>query len=338
LVPLTAAEYLAKEFPQEEWRINHLVPTTGFGVILAAEKTGKSLFALQMAFSIAGGIAFLGRSVSRASVLLIEEEGSQRGFQKRLQSQMGALGLLFEPPPAHFLVRAQVRLDDRETLEEIRSLVRQNEIRVVIVGPLSQVAQIEDENKAGEVNALVRTINALATELDIAVVVIHHRRKGTVGHGPPTSISGFFETARGSNALVAAMDVGIGLYRNQEDDHAWMLVLHRDSESFREYLAFDPHQLCFWPSEAPPTPTSNQNASALELLNERGSLTLTDASVGLKVSRNTAQTRLDRLVEAGQATCTVGGRGRREYFAVSQVEMTDGDGASQVLTSQLSTP
>jgi hypothetical protein len=320
LEPLRAAQFLEFAFPTEEWIIDRLLPATGLGLILAAEKTGKSLFALQMALSIAAGVPFLGRTVKQANVLLVEEEGSQRGFQKRLERQMLALALAGTDPPAHFLVRAQVRVDDATILDDLRAVIVRDNIRVLVVGPLSQIAQIEDENKAGEVNALCRTLNELATELRLAVVVIHHRRKGSAGQGAPKSISGFFESGRGSNALIAAMDVGIGLYREQEDGHAWLYALHRDAESFREYVAFDRDSLCFSESDQPAPTGTTPRGNVAQFLTPGRIVTPSEVAVALGISRNTAQTRLDELAASGEVTMDVGVRRRREYKLVDAPE------------------
>lgn len=323
LKPLSVADYLALDFPVEQWLVDKLLPKSGLGLILAAEKTGKSFFALQLALCVGAGVDFVDRPVRRSSVLLIEEEGSPAGYQRRMRRQVAALGLDPAAVSAHFLVRKQVRLDDPAILDAIGALVRELGIRLVVVGPLSQVAQIEDENKSGEINALVRRLNGFVAEHELLLLLVHHRRKSGNGQGRPKGVSAFFESARGSNALVAAIDVGIGLYREQSEEDAWMYVLQRDAESYVQPLRWDTEALDFTAREEETTASTNRMNAYLALLRQYDVVTTGFAASMVGDARNTAQRRLDQLVGSGQATMVRGPRARREYSIIGRPLFAD---------------
>jgi hypothetical protein len=332
LAPLSVPEYLDKVFPDQTWLAERLLPVSGLGLILGAEKTGKSFFALQLALCVGAGIPFIGRQTRQTNVLLIEEEGSMAAYQRRLRRHVAELHLEGAEIRAHFLVREQVRLDDPATLLEIRRLIVELELGLVIVGPLSQVAQIEDENKSGEINSLVRDLNAVASEYEMMLLLVHHRRKGAAGQSAPSSVNGFFETARGSNALVAAIDSGIGLWREQEKSSARMYVLQRDSESFRAALDFDAQTGVFRPSDEPLETTVVTTEVVLDLLRQKHKTTASVAAALLGKSRNTAQKMLDELVTQGKATVDTGKRGRYEYSLVDLTQAPSTTTPFQVLS------
>lgn len=310
----TFSEFLALEFASAEFRVEGLLPGVGTCLILGAEKSGKSLLGLQLCLAVAGGVPFLGRSVAQAPTLLIEEEGAPRAHQYRVARQASSMGLINSADlPLHLMIRQQVRLDNREMLESVRQIIVERGVKLVVVGPLSQVADLEDENQAAEINSLMKVLTGLATELDILICLVHHRRKQDARNGRPTSIKAFFDSARGSSALVASVDVGLGVGRDPEDTEGWLFCLMRDEASFMTHYDFDARSLCIYPSEAPARDTKAPPEEVLKLLLANGPMGARDVAIAIGVARGTAQDRIDRLIAAGQVK-KINGEGRQVLF------------------------
>ena len=144
----------------------------------------------------------------------------------------------------------------------------------------------------------MRTINGLATELGILLVLVHHRRKDAAGAGAP-NIRGFFASARGSSALVAAVDVGLGLLREQEDAHGWLYVLHRDEASFKEHFDFNPASLLLTSSPVPDRNVKAPPADVLQLFKVDGAMGIAQVASRFGISYNTASERVRTLLDQG---------------------------------------
>jgi hypothetical protein len=315
-----AKEFLEQHFAVPMWRVPQLLPSIGVGLILGAEKSGKSLLGLQMCLTIAAGSEFLGRPTNQCATLLVEEEGAPRAHQARLQRHLMGLGIAESDLPFYLAVREQVRLDDPTVLDWLRGEVRKRNIKVVVIGPLSQVAALENENEAAGVNALMRTLNGLATELGILILIVHHRRKDAAGAGVP-NIREFFASARGSSALVAAVDVGLGLTREQEDVHGWLYVLHRDEASFKEHFDFDPASLLVSSSPVPDRNVKAPPADVVQLFKTDGAMGISQVAVRFGVSYNTASERVHTLLDQGLIH-KLPGRGKAKYAMTPTTPIT----------------
>ncbi len=81
----TLSDFAARDIPPMTWLVEDTVPAGGVGLLLAAEKTGKSLFAFDCGAAVARGQSFLDRNTAQTNVLVVEEEGSPAAWQKRIK-------------------------------------------------------------------------------------------------------------------------------------------------------------------------------------------------------------------------------------------------------------
>jgi hypothetical protein len=296
----TLADFIIEDLPAREDRVQGLLPSQGLVGIVGAPKVGKSLFANQLALSVATGEPFLGRAVAKAPVLLVEEEGATAKLQQRFETQSRAMGI-HQTRDLHLILREQVSLTDEEDLHELRRHVDETGAKVLVIGPLAQVGRLTSENDSPEMNRVMRTLNGLATEKDLLVVLIHHRRKDGKD-GPPKGIHEFFESARGSNAYMAALDTAIGLDRKQETDLGEMYVMSRDGPAFKAHYRFDPETLLVQEADAPGKSYAKARLEDV-LQTVRGfpdGVTAQQIASRYSVHKGTAQSRLEELVATGQ--------------------------------------
>jgi hypothetical protein len=296
-------DFLEVELISNPERVAGLVPGEGFCLVLGAEKTGKSLLGAQLALSVAAGIPFLGCTTSQCASLLVEEEGSEAALQHRLTMIAGALGVREAAPPLHVLHRSRWRLDDPDHVAAIADYISLHRVGLVVLGPLAQLADVEEENRAAGFNLVARNLADVATATHTTFVLLHHRRKPDPRQRKALTVKGFFDTSRGTNALTAAMDVGLGLDRDPEASVGELLVERRDGAPNRLRIRFERDTLTFSADVQPVTgPALEQRDRLLAYLREHEKITAAETQKLLGVSLNTAKDRLavlegDELVE-----------------------------------------
>jgi hypothetical protein len=159
-----------------------LIPEGGDVMVYGDGGAGKTTLMVDLACHRAAGDDWLGISIARpACVLLLENEGPRPLFRAKLRRKLdGWQGspledrlVVLEAPWARFT------FGERAWREKLAAAIREREIDVLIVGPLSRSGM----NEAGtlqEVRDFARRVDELR-ELSgrrLTVVLIHHENKG----------------------------------------------------------------------------------------------------------------------------------------------------------------
>lgn len=107
-------------------------------------------------------------------------------------------------------------LDDRgrawptAAMMQLRQLIQDHQPAMLIADPFAELHSA-DENSNTEVRTVIAAFRALAAEFNIAVVLVHHTRKGGVAPGDPDS-------ARGASAIIGAARIVQTLIGMSEED------------------------------------------------------------------------------------------------------------------------
>jgi hypothetical protein len=184
--------------------------------------SGKTTFCHHLSRAILDGEPFLDRPTLRGPVVYLTEEGPAT-FERALHTR-GLKG----KADFHYLSKRHV---STVTWTELVALARAKVIEtgavLLVVDTLGKLAgfQGDDENSAGRVMSAMLPLQALATELNIAVVVTRHERRagGQVG-----------ESARGSTAISGDVDQILQLTRTGGDAHQserWLKAVGRYDET-----------------------------------------------------------------------------------------------------------
>jgi hypothetical protein len=315
---LQVGAFLEQALTSVPERCKGLLPSEGLAAIIGAEKEGKSLLGLQLGLCISSGdVPFLGREVFGGSVLLIEEEGTVRAMQDRVRRHAAKLGLLqrLADLPLHLAVRQRFRIDREADIAAIEAEIVRTGAEVVIIGPLAQIATF-DENKSSEFNPMAQRLVDLIARRHVLIVLIHHRRKADSKSRGPKTVREFFDSARGTNALTAALDTGIGLQRDPEEDNGVIHLLLRDGESRRIHFQFDRPSLTVWATDGPVLVFDKAPLPAVEAQLEArhpDGVVRSVVAAALGISATTARDRLDILVGQGRAEKVGGARGAVLY-------------------------
>jgi hypothetical protein len=185
---LTIDALLRKEFPPADTMLGGgLLDRAGALLISGPQKIGKSLFATQLALSLAGRQPFLGFPVGAHDyrVLIIQAEVSQRRMKDRFLRQVRAFPEAAQARVLNACVYSSIKLDNDEGVGIVHDLVDEHKPDLVFVDPLANF-HIGDENVAQDMSRVTTVLDGIRA-LDVGVSLVHHHGKGSsnnknVGH------------------------------------------------------------------------------------------------------------------------------------------------------------
>ena len=210
MLPVEPAHRLAERPAQERWLVTSLWSEQAVGIIGGEPKCCKSFLALDIVVAVAAGTACLRRfQVPLAGrVLLYAAEDALHIVRQRLEGICAASGVALVDLDIQVITVTTLRLDleaDRRSLEETVARLRP---RLLVLDPFVRLHRI-DENASGEVAPLLAWLRELQRRYNLAVIVVHHAKKGA-------------GRIRGGQAL-----------RGSSEFHAWgdsNLYLRRDGD------------------------------------------------------------------------------------------------------------
>ena len=225
---ISFAELLDKHFPAENWIVEGLI-ATGLSVLTGASKIGKSWLALQLVTALDQGGYFMGTlKAQKCDTLYCALEDTPRRIQRRILKQGQAV---FNGS------RLETR---RRTPAELRGFLKANpQFRVVIIDTFQKMMGIADLNDYSQTVNGMSALKDIADDLSIAVIVIHHNRKGSDLDGD------HLESALGSTGINATADSTLTMRRKRGTNEAALSVTGRDVEDTAYSLSWD-KDICSW--------------------------------------------------------------------------------------------
>jgi AAA domain-containing protein len=221
LLPVEPAWPLKERSEEHRWLVASLWAEQAVGIVGGEPKCCKSFLALDIAVSVAAGIPCLRRfGVPRAGrVLLYAAEDALHIVRRRLDGICDAAGVALADLDILVITAPTVRLDmdaDRRSLAETVARLKP---RLLILDPFVRLHRI-DENASGEVAPLLAYLRDLQRRHSIAVLVVHHARKGAGGVRAGQAL-------RGSSEFHAWGDSNLYLRRDGDGDQLSLIVEHR---------------------------------------------------------------------------------------------------------------
>lgn len=207
-----------------EWLVKGLWPRVGVCFLAGPSMAGKSFLALELMSSLALGRTVLGRRSVRSGVIYIAAEGAN-GVRARIEGLRAETGTW--SGHMRFIADAPNLGDDdnlqalRRRLGEIKRELSERRIRLgaIVLDTLSASIPGADENSARDMSPVLRTLQDLAVELGICVIVVAH-----VGKEADRGI-------RGWSGLVANADGVITVGTPNDGLRTGKIVKVKDGES-----------------------------------------------------------------------------------------------------------
>jgi hypothetical protein len=225
VLPVSPAWRLAECAPELRWLVTHLWSQDAVGIVGGEPKCCKSFLALDIAVAVAAGLPCLRRfAVPRPGrVLLYAAEDAHPIVRRRLHGIAVAAGVNLRDLDIQVITAPTLRLDlaaDRAALQEA---VARLQPRLLILDPFVRLHRI-DENASGEVAPLLAYLRELQRRYALAVLVVHHAKKGAgnVRAG---------QALRGSSEFHAWGDSN--LYLRRDGDSLTLSVEHRAAPALK---------------------------------------------------------------------------------------------------------
>jgi hypothetical protein len=222
-LPVEAAWRLAARPEERSWLIENLWAEEAVGIVGGEPKCCKSFMALDMAVSVASGTPCLRRYAvpRRGRVLLFAAEDALHVVRQRLDGICHAAGVQLEQLDVHVITVPSLRLDLEEHRQRLAETVDELRPRLLVLDPFVRLHRI-DENVSGEVAPLLAFLRELQRRYQLAVLVVHHARKGA-----GRARAG--QALRGSSEFHAWGDSN--LYLRRLGEHLTLTIEHRAAAS-----------------------------------------------------------------------------------------------------------
>ena len=223
LLPVTRAADLDPGAPDRRWLIDELWADEAVGIVGGEPTCCKSFLALDIAVAVAGGVPCLRRfrTAQTGRVLLFAAEDALHIVRRRLAGIAGAAGRELDDLDIHVITAPSVRLDlerDRDCLAETIATLRP---KLLILDPFVRLHRI-DENASGEVAPLLAYLRELQRRFHLAVLLVHHARKGGGKMRGGQALRGFSEFHAWGDS---------NLYLRRHGDQLTLTVEHRAAPS-----------------------------------------------------------------------------------------------------------
>lgn len=220
---------LESQAPEHRWLVEGLWAKQAVGIVGGEPKSCKSFLALDMAVAVASGRPCLRRFAvkRRGRVLLFAAEDALHVVRGRLEGIAKAAGASFDTLDVHVITAPTVRLDLEADQQRLSETIRRLAPTLLVLDPFVRLHRI-DENASQYVAPLLAYLRQLQRRFEMAVLLVHHARKG--GHVRPG------QALRGSSELHAWGDSN--LYLRRQRDRLQLSIEHRAAPG-REGLALE---------------------------------------------------------------------------------------------------
>jgi RecA-family ATPase len=221
-LPTLPAHRLAARPQERRWLIDQLWADEAVGIVGGEPKCCKSFLALDMAVAVAGGVPCLRRFAPARTgrVLLYAAEDALHVVRQRLAG-IAAAGRDLAELDIHVITAPSVRLDVERDRDALVETVVELTPKLLVLDPFVRLHRI-DENLSGEVAPLLAYLRELQRRFHLAVVLVHHARKGGAKMRAGQAL-------RGSSEFHAWGDSN--LYLRRHDEQLTLSVEHRAAAS-----------------------------------------------------------------------------------------------------------
>ena len=175
----TGRELIETPTEEEVYLIQDMLWEGDHVFLLGKEKSGKSIFAMQMMCSLTSGSAFLSRYEVPIAVpvLYVQAEGKKRDTIERLKAMCNEQGIAWNPDNFFLLYYHSIALDTPDGYNQFLQLTAKiPKPKVVFLDPLymSMSGDLIDNLAARN---MVRNVRRIGDLFNCTIVIIHHENR-----------------------------------------------------------------------------------------------------------------------------------------------------------------
>jgi hypothetical protein len=296
----TASALRTKDFPPIKYIVPGYIPE-GCTILAGRPKIGKSWLMLDVGLAVARGGNCLGDITCEAGdVLYLALEDNERRLQARMTRLMGYAAEW----PCQFFYSIQWLRANAGGLDQIRKWIAAAEKpRLVVIDVLAMMRSPRtDRQSPYEADyAAIQSLQQIASDTGIAVVIVHHLRKSGSDGDPVEKVSGTL-------GLSGAADTFLILDR--DSNGATLYGRGRDIEEVDAAVEFD-RESCRWRvlGAAGEIRRTDERGSILAALKEAGvPMAPTEIAAATGMPGGNVRQLLFKMVKAGEVLKTARGR------------------------------
>lgn len=177
------------------WLIKHIIPKAELVMVYGPSGSGKSFFALDLAFTVAQGIEWQGYKVSQGRVVYLAAEAGA-GIRKRLLAYAIHNDIDLDDVPLDIIPAVPNFLNDNN-VAELSEVIGKSSL--IIIDTLACVAAGADENSSTDMGKVIGNCKLLHQLTGAVVMFVHHTGKDIT------------KGARGWSGIRAAVDAEMEL-------------------------------------------------------------------------------------------------------------------------------
>jgi len=228
---IDAETLMDKRLPPTKFCVGTLLPQ-GLCILGGAPKVGKSWFVLDLCTHVARGDKFLGLSVTRGKVLYLCLEDSERRIQERLNT------ITTDVPEGLYFAMGEITMESG-ICDFLRKCKQKcPELTLIVIDTFQLIRNPTNDVSYGNDYAELRVLKALADELGICLLLVHHLRKMN-DSDPINRLSG-------SSGISGAVDAVYILDKPMRSgNRATLIASGRDIRDRKIELEMNP-QSCIW--------------------------------------------------------------------------------------------
>ena len=228
---IDAETLMDKRLPPTKFCVDTLLPQ-GLCILGGAPKVGKSWFVLDLCTHVARGNNFLGLYTEQGKVLYLCLEDSERRIQERLNT------ITADIPDGLYFAMGSTSIESG-VCNFLRNFKKEHpELILVAIDTFQLIRNPMNDMSYGNDYAELRVLKALADELDICLLLVHHLRKMN-DSDPINRLSG-------SSGISGAVDAVYVLDKPvRSGNRATLFASGRDIRDRKIDLEMNP-QNCVW--------------------------------------------------------------------------------------------
>ena len=190
-LPVVPAHALPPWPEERHWLIEGLWADQAVGIVGGEPKCCKSFLALDIAVAVASARPCLRRfRVPRAGrVLLYAAEDALHTVRARLEGICVAAEVDLQTLDVHVITSPTLRIDHPDDQQRLDQTVAALRPKLLILDPFVRLHRV-DENASAEVAPLLAQLRELQRRHFVAVVLVHHARKGAAHARPGQALRG----------------------------------------------------------------------------------------------------------------------------------------------------
>jgi hypothetical protein len=289
--PVEYHELLRREYTEPPGVVGGgVVVREGLHVKGGPPKRGKSLLCMQKVFARSTQQPWLGFATTPGVSLIFNAEIPERDLQARARIMQTPLPIPVPPDLVHFVTHRGLRLDRRDDLRVIRSIIEGLRPDYVLIDPLARFFS-GDENSSRDVGRLVGTLDELIQAYHLAIELVHHTAKPQADDQRAGGLR-----LRGSSALFAAVDSALVLDRSSDGLFKLSFELRHGREPEPMLLRRTEH---LWLEPSGPPDDLLQVAAIVQKLPLRYGQLLDAIQADMEVKKRSAEALVARARKAG---------------------------------------